>query len=283
MKYFLRLRHCEPSPERSEGAGEAIQCVGFTPISELLRLRLATTSLFPGLLRNYFVSKAFLLLLVFPLLAMAMPKNPIRLEKVDVNLQNKASIQRGAKFYAQNCMVCHSMKYLQHNKIAEEAGITLDKMPLENQKWWLNIVPPDLTLIAVQKGPKWLYTYFHSFYKDPKRPTGYNNLLVKDVNMTNIFLAYQGEQVLTEKGELVLQANGYSRPHYYSLLKLVKAGTMTPGEFDRTMTDLVNFLVYASDPGSVHRERLGIWVLLFLAVLFVLAYLLKKAYWKDVK
>jgi len=202
----------------------------------------------------------------------------IALEKVIINTQDKASIARGAKFFAGNCMVCHSVKYLEHNNIAQKAGITLDKMPLKNQNWWLGVVPPDLTLVARERSADWIYTYLHAFYKDPSRPTGYNNLLVPNVNMMNVLSGFQGDQVLIKPESVSL-----SKPHYYTLLKLVRAGSMSPQEFDRTTADLVNFLVYASDPGKTQRENIGIWVLLFLVLLFVMAYILKNMYWKDVK
>lgn len=212
-----------------------------------------------------------------------MEKQKISLEKISVNPNDRASVLRGAKFYAKNCMVCHTMRYLQHNKIAAEAGITLDKMPLKQKEWWLGIVPPDLTLIARQKSPPWLFTYFHSFYKDSSRPTGYNNLLEKNVNMTNVFAVFQGVQELTPKGKELLEKDVFLKPHYYTVLELVKSGSMTPTEFNQTMTDLVNFLVYASDPSKYEQQHLGIWVILFLVILAVLAYILKKMYWKDVK
>lgn len=226
-----------------------------------------------------------LFLLFFPAVALAAQAgSPIVLESPHVNTADKASVLRGGKFFAQNCMVCHTMKYLKHNELAEKAGVTLDKMPLENKEWWLGIVPPDLTLIARQRGAAWLYTYFHSFYKDPSRPTGYNNLLMKDVNMLNVFATYQGDQVLTEEGKETLKENQYyGKPHYYTVLKLVRSGSMTPEEFDQTTTDLVNFLVYASDPEKAKREYLGLWVLVFLFIFIVLTYFLKKAFWKDVE
>ena len=46
--------------------------------------------------------------------------------------------------------------------------------------------------------------------------------------------------------------------------------------------DLTAFLSYIGEPIQMERKRLGVWVLLFIAVFFVLAYLLKKEYWKDV-
>ncbi len=225
----------------------------------------------------------FLLLLCGSIAAYANSAVPIVLEKVKINLNDRAALLRGAKFYASNCMVCHSMKYLAYNKLAQKAGITLDKMPVKDQEWWLGIVPPDLSLIAKVESPDWLYTYLHAFYKDPSRPTGYNNLLVKNVNMTNILLPYQGEQVLVSPTGSALTELGLRKPHYYTVLKLVRAGSMSPEEYNQTMTDLVNFLVYASDPTRSQREYAGIWVIGFLIFLGILAFFLKKAYWKDVE
>jgi len=205
---------------------------------------------------------------------------PITLESVRINTSDIASLLRGAKFYAQNCMVCHTMRYISQDSIARKAGITLDKMPLKQKEWWLNIVPPDLTLIARQYSAAWLYTYLHSFYKDSARPTGYNNLLVKDINMPNPFIGMQGEQILNERGKQALMSG--KNPHYYSVLELVKMGSMTPEQFDATTADLVNFLVYIADPERPFRLHLGIIVILFLILFFVLTYLLKKAFWRDV-
>lgn len=208
--------------------------------------------------------------------------SPIALEKVDTNISDQATLLRGAKFFAQNCMVCHTMKYVQHNPLAKAAGITLDKMPLKNQSWLLGIVPPDLSLIAAQKGANWLYTYFHAFYKDDSRPTKYNNLLMKDVNMTNIFAPFQGDQVIVSDYQKNLATESLTKPHYYSVLRLERQGAMTPEQFDQTMTDLVSFLVYVSEPHAAFRRMLGIWVVLFLAAFAVVAYLLKKSYWEEV-
>lgn len=222
--------------------------------------------------------------LLLPCLAFsAITGKEIALEKVRVDPNNKASVLRGAKFFAANCMVCHTMRYLKYNKIAKQAGITLDKMPLKQKEWYLGITPPDLTLIARQRSPAWLYTYFHSFYKDPSRPTGYNNLLITN-NMINVFAPMQGQQELTASGEKALsQATTFSKPHYYSVLELIKSGSMSPEEFNQSMTDLVNFLVYASDPERHTHQYIGYWVISFLILLAILAYILKRLYWKQVK
>lgn len=234
---------------------------------------------------RHFIIRSFLLPFVLLLCGahcFAHDEINMALEPVKVNSHDQASIMRGAKFFAKNCMVCHTMRYLEYNSVAEKAGITLDKMPLKQKEWWRNVIPPDLTLMARQRSPEWLYTYLHSFYKDPSRPTGYNNLLAKDVNMMNVLVPYQGEQELLNDKKMPSEKLG-GQPHYYSLVKFVKAGSMTPEEFDATITDLVNFLVYASEPAKAEREKMGVWVILFLIVLAGFAYFLKKSYWKNVK
>ena len=206
----------------------------------------------------------------------------IFLEKININTRDQASLLRGAKFYAQNCMVCHTMKYLENDKLARQGGITLDKMPLKQTQWWLNIVPPDLTLLAKRRQPDWIYTYLHAFYKDATRPTGYNNLLVKDVNMPNILVPFQGEQELKPDGQQLLAETKIYKLHYYSVLEMTKSGSMTPEEFDTTIMDLVNFFVYAAEPDRLQRIYIGVGVVLFLIIFFVIAFFLKKSYWKNI-
>lgn len=231
------------------------------------------------------MKKLIVLFWLFPALALGYANGNILLyEKVNVQSSNQASIERGAKLFAQTCMSCHTMKYLQHNAVAKSLGITLDKMPLKIKTWFLGITPPDLTLIAKRRTPAWLYTYFHAFYKDPKRPTGYNNLAYPNTVMINIFAPMQGVQVLKPYGQALVEGKGFRRKHhYYNMLELVERGSMTPAEFDRVTMDLVNFLVYASDPGKLEREHIGVWVILFLVLLAVFAYLWKRSFWRDVQ
>ncbi|MBI5117442.1 cytochrome c1, partial [Candidatus Poribacteria bacterium] len=53
-------------------------------------------------------------------------------------------------------------------------------------------------------------------------------------------------------------------------------------KYDEAMRDLTNFLVYLGEPAKLERYRIGVFVILFLLVFLVFAYLLKKEYWKDV-
>jgi len=207
----------------------------------------------------------------------------IQLEHANININDKASILRGAKMFATTCMTCHTAQYLKYNKLAQSAGITVDKMPLNQKEWLMNIVPPDLSLEARVRGANWIYTYLHSFYKDPSRPTGFNNLLVPNTMMTDIVAGMQGIQERTPDRDIATPIFGNHIPHYYQVLTLVQSGSQSPEAFDQTTLDLTNFLVYASDPHASMRQSIGIYVLLFLALFFVIVYALKKIVWKKIR
>jgi len=203
------------------------------------------------------------------------------LSEAPINRSDIESIKRGAKFFAANCMSCHTMVYLRYDKLAQEAGITYDKMPINVKTWPYNVTPPDLSLEADIRGVDWIYTYLHSFYQDRARPTGMNNLLVPNTAMPGIISAFQGDQTLNTTPP---ETGVFSKElHYYDLVTLVREGSMTPDQFDAATADVVNFLAYAAEPYRAEQHRIGWWVLGFLVILFVLTYLLKKEYWKDVK
>lgn len=199
------------------------------------------------------------------------------LAKAPIDMTDMASIKRGAKFFAANCMACHSLNYLRFDPVGKEAGISADKTP--KNLVFNGVTPPDLSLEAGARGVDWIYTYLHSFYQDKNRPSGVNNLLVPNTAMPDQLAPFQGDQVLVDKPMHDLMGT----VEWYDVVNLVKQGSMTPEEFDGTMADVTNFLAYATEPYHIEQQRLGYWVLGFLVVLFVLMYLLKKEYWKDVK
>lgn len=204
------------------------------------------------------------------------------LSKAPIDRFDVESIKRGAKFFATNCMSCHTLRYLRYDKLAQEAGITYDKMPLNVTNWPNGITPPDLSLEVNVRGVNWIYTYLHSFYKDTNRPSGINNLLVLNTGMSNILGPYQGEQVLVGDGSK--QGGVYDHSvEWYSVLELVKEGSMTPEQYDAATMDVTNFLAYASEPYYIEQHRIGWWVLGYLVIITIMLYFLKKQYWKDVK
>jgi ubiquinol-cytochrome c reductase cytochrome c1 subunit len=231
------------------------------------------------------------LLLVFSL-GVAAEEN-IPLQQANIDPENRGSIVHGAKSFVKYCLGCHSMKHIRYQRIAKDFGID-DKKVLEDvapqgatiydqmntamnahdSKKWFGIQPPDLSLVARSRSADWLYTYLKSFYTDNTKPLGTNNVVFKDVGMPNVFWQLQGEQIATftnEDGQQVIDK-----------LVIETPGTLSEHEFDTLITDMVNFLAYVGEPVKMERERLGKYVLFFLIVFLVIAYLLKKEYWKDV-
>ena len=173
------------------------------------------------------------------------------------------------------------MRQLSHNALAQKAGITLETMPLKDQTWWFGAAPPDLSLVARARGAAWIYTYLHSFYKDPTHRLGSNNLLAHNSSMPNPFVGLQGVQVLVETPRAFLVREG-KRAHYFNVLRLEKQGSMSPEAFHEAVTDLTHFLVYAGEPTAATRRHLGRYVLGFLIFFIGLTYLLYREYWRDV-
>jgi ubiquinol-cytochrome c reductase cytochrome c1 subunit len=212
------------------------------------------------------------------------------------DLGDRASLQRGAALYMNYCSGCHSLKYLRYSRLGEDLGLTEDEV-MQNLNFtgakfgeqiqvslneadankWFGKMPPDLSLIARVRGSDWIYTYLKSFYLDESRPLGWNNKLFPNASMPNPLWQQQGLQH-AEYGEPD-KATGERPVHG---LKITQPGTQTPQQFDQSVRDITAFLEYAGEPAALKREKLGVWVVLFLAFFTFLAYLLKHEYWKDV-
>ena len=194
----------------------------------------------------------------------------IECENFKVNIYNNAELQNGLSTYMNYCYGCHSLKYSRYKRIAEDLEIPIElyisnliyddskpgelmQISLNKQDAvnWLGAVPPDLTLEARVRKPEWIYTYLKSFYSDSSRPYGVNNLVYKNVSMPH-----------------VLEDLQYS---------------MSENDFNKTMADLTNFLVYVSDPSARERQQLGVYVLLFLLLFTAFAFLLYREYKKELK
>jgi ubiquinol-cytochrome c reductase cytochrome b subunit len=265
---------------------------------------------------------AIALLVVLPLKAVgaesAFNCGTVMCDDITVDATNKASLQSGAKHYMNNCMSCHSLKYARYERTATDLGVPLDifeeNLKFDNQarigdlmynsapedlsKKWFGAAPPDLTLVARTRGTDWLYTYFRNFYEDPSRPWGVNNRVFKDVGMPHALLELQGMQVCAPGPELAANGGVMRDPltgeellfdsetgkpfHPCGRLKQVSEGSMTPEEFDTAMYDLVNFLAYTAEPMVEDRKRMGVYVLLFITLFFIVTYLLSREYWKDI-
>ena len=243
-----------------------------------------------------FIKRAAAVLLFAPAVAFAAGA-VVHLDKAPVS-KEPAALQHGAKLFVNYCLSCHSASFTRYNQL-ENIGLseamirdnlmftgekTGDLMKIAmrttESKVWFGKAPPDLTLVARARasefgsGADWLYTYLRQFYRDPARPTGWNNVIFANVGMPHVFWQLQGEQVAT----ITDNADGSKKVE----LSLAKPGTLAPAEYDKAVADLVSFLVWMGEPVAEKRKSIGTVVLIFLAGFFVLAYALKKNYWKDI-
>ncbi|OGI49142.1 MAG: cytochrome C [Candidatus Muproteobacteria bacterium RIFCSPHIGHO2_12_FULL_60_33] len=218
----------------------------------------------------------------------------VECDAVDIDLGDKASLQRGARIFVNYCLSCHSAGYMRYNRMGRDLGISdelikenllfaADKvgdlmkavMPKEDARLWFGVAPPDLSLIARARKPAWVYTYLRSFYRDSKSPSGWNNTVFAHVAMPHVLYEWQGDRRAVFKKD----AHGVE---VFERFELQRVGSMDKQAYDRAMRDLTNFLTYLGEPARLVRYEIGIYVLIFLAVFLVFAYLLKKEYWKDI-
>lgn len=217
------------------------------------------------------------------------------LQQAGTDLDDKASLQRGAALYMNYCAGCHSLKYLRYARIGEDLGLTeeevqknlnlgggkigdhvISPMSAEMGLTAFGKAPPDLSVISRVRGSDWIYTYLKSFYLDESRPVGWNNKLFANVSMPNPLWELQGLQQpvygkKTATGEMPVEGFTLSQP-----------GTQDGAAFDQTARDITAFLEYAGEPAALKRQSLGVWVILFLAFFTLMAWLLKTEYWRDV-
>ena len=191
------------------------------------------------------------------------------LDSVYINLDDRESLQKGAKTFANYCLSCHGIKFMRYNRMADDLGISEEvlranflqpsqkpgdqmdvNMSEEDAKRWFGTVPPDLSLTARSRSPEWIYTYLRSFHAHENSVTGWNNDLFEDVAMPHVLYKSQGDQ--------------------------------SPEEYNEIVRELTNFLVYVAEPVKLVRYSIGIWVLIFMGVFTVIAYFLKKEFWKDI-
>lgn len=238
-----------------------------------------------------------LLLALAPAWVLAAGGHGIQLDQANIDPDNRQSLQRGARLFVNYCLSCHPASLMRYERMSKDLGIppemvsenlmftdgklgdlmTVATVPADAKEWF-GTVPPDLSVIARSRGVDWLYTYLRSFYRDESRNVGVNNLAFPDVGMPHVMWELQGwqEPIITT----VKDAEG--KETKVVDLELVEPGLRTPQEFDRDIRDLVNFLDYMGEPAKHDRRALGVKVILFLLLFLVLAYLLKREYWKDV-
>ncbi len=225
----------------------------------------------------------------------------VHLESPRIDQSNDKSLQRGAAAFVNYCMGCHTADYQRYSRLAQDAGLSdedveknlifttdeageptkvgslmVNNMTTEYGKQAFGVMPPNLALTARSRGVDWIYTYLKSYYVDPEKiGTGVNNLVFPDTAMPHVLWDLQGLQTPVYGEEV----HG-SRP--ITGLELTQEGSMSPDEYDDLVSDITNFMAYMSDPIKETRHRVGMWVMLFLFGLLIVAYFLKKEYWKDI-
>jgi ubiquinol-cytochrome c reductase cytochrome c1 subunit len=209
------------------------------------------------------------------------------MQEFEPDLTNLPSLQNGLQLYANYCLGCHGLQYQRYGRTADDLGIprelALETVVFTGQKIgelmttsmdpvqamaWFGAAPPDLTLEARLRSPEWIYNYLKTFYVDEERPLGANNKVYPNVGMPNVLLHLQGVQRFDEESKQLIVEPG--------------TGTLSAEEFDQAIYDLSNFLYYVGEPNRLERQRLGIYVLLFLVILGTFTYLLNREFWKDV-
>ena len=259
--------------------------------------------------------KRFLLAFVFPLLtglAMLAPAQGatggIPWDKFPTSrLTDMAALQNGAKLFANHCLNCHAASFMRYNRL-RDIGLTEEQiannliftgakvgetmkvsMDPKDAKDWFGKVPPDLTLIARSRsdgakgtGADYVYTYLRSYYRDDTKPTGWNNMAFPNVGMPHVLWEMQGQQraVFVDEKD---PHNANRTVHVFKGFEQLTPGTMSAADYNVAMADLTAFLQWMSEPNQSDRKRLGVWVLLFLAVFTVIAWRLNASFWKDIK
>ena len=226
----------------------------------------------------------------------ALAAGDAHIEHSGANVLDKASLQRGAKWYVNYCLGCHSLSYMRYNRMAadlqlseaemmqnlvfsaakfgETMDISMDEVQAEA---WFGRTPPDLSLIGRSRGPDWVYTYLQGFYRDESG--GWNNALLQDAAMPHVLWKLQGIQTPVYRQETTEE--GYTHD-VIDHFELATPGTQTVEEYEVTVRDLAAFLQYVGEPTVLQRKSIGVWVILFLTLFTFLAYLLKVEYWRDI-
>ncbi len=220
-------------------------------------------------------------------------------EHANNDVSNVASLQRGARNFVNYCLGCHSAKYVRYNRLAADLGITEQQL-IENLMFTgerphdtivnaistddanraFGVVPPDLSLIARSRGPDYIYSFLRSFYADPTKATGANNVVLAGTAMPHALWDLQGIQTAVWEGQVDAQGNASK---HFKEFELTTPGTMSPQEFDSFVRDTVNFLDYIAEPVQLKRRSLGYRVVAFLVFFTLLAWALKREFWRDVK
>jgi len=248
--------------------------------------------------------------------ALASSGPDVRMMPAPAHRLDDESLQRGARNFVNYCLTCHSAKYMRYNRLTDiglteqqikdnlifgdtKIGDTMTVAMRESDaKAWFGTAPPDLSVETRIRGRDWIYNYLLGFYRDDKSVSGWNNLLFHNVAMPHVLWELSGTKKLVEttydthekalaaaiavKGLVAMEPAAGGK----WLVKTVAAeteGKLTQVQYEMWVADLVNYMEFMAEPYKNRSINLGLIVLLYLGVLFVLAYALKRSIWKDLQ
>ena len=220
----------------------------------------------------------------------------------NTNVTDMPSVQRGARNFVSYCLGCHGLKYQRWSRLGTDLSIPnellekdlvppgdkstdyiLTTLPAKDAETWFGKAPPDLTLMARARGGNYLYQYLKTFYIDPTRQTGANNLRLPATAMPHVLSELEGLKRAVFRDVMKKGEGGqFSHEPVFDHFEIIAPGRMSAAEYDGFVRDTVNFLDYVSEPTQAARRALGVWVVLFLLLFTWLAWLMKREYWRDV-
>ncbi len=251
------------------------------------------------------VKKLLATLALVPVLALA-SEGGFPLDPAPDRGNDLAALQNGARLFVNYCLNCHSASLVRYNRlrdiglsedqIRDNLLFTSDKvgdlmktaMNEKDAKAWFGALPPDLSVIVRAKssgegsGADYVYTYLRTYYKDDSRPTGWNNLVYPNVGMPHVLWQLQG----VRKAKFVEENDPHEEGktmHRFAGFEQVTPGKLSQREFDNQIGDLVAFMGWMAEPVKAKRQAIGVWVLLFLALLVLLTWRLNASFWREVK
>lgn len=237
----------------------------------------------------------------------------VKLEEAKIDPTDIHSLQRGARNFMNYCSGCHSARYVRFKTIgkylelseeqlinnlmfnAEKTFETMDvSMRPADAERWFGTIPPDLSLMARSKGADYIFTFLKSYYIDSNSTTGVNNAVLAGTSMPHVLWELQGYQraifsehtETSEDGEEVttVHLEGFEPVTAGSMAEVTAGSTAAEDyDFDDFVRDTTNFLVYIAEPIRSERRKLGTWVIGYLFIFLIIAWMLKKQIWKDVK
>lgn len=218
----------------------------------------------------------------------------LQMDPANTDVGDLASLQRGAKYFVNFCLGCHSAQYVRYNRLGADLELTEEQlvenimftgersfdtmtnaMTDEDAARWFGVAPPDLSLIARSRGTDYLYNFLRGFYEDDAALSGANNLWLENTAMPHVLWELQG----VRRAVFTQTEGGVPTFEHF---ETVSPGTLDEAEYDELVRDIVTFLDYIGEPMQLERRALGVRVIGFLLIFLVIAYMLKREIWKDV-